>query len=472
MRLASKGHVPWEAVWTTDPRSLAALRAGLGVALLVDLAGRAADLHAHYTDEGVLPRAALSRFGRLAIPLHRLSGEAWAQGLLFTIAAIAALALILGYRTRAATLVSYLLLLSLHDRNPLILEGGDGLLRILLFFGLFLPLDAAFAVDARRRGAPPPREVAGPAVLALHVQIACIYAFAAIIKLRSPHWRAGTALGHALAGYHLTTQIGNLVAGYPPLAKALSYGALAIEALAPLALLYPSRSALPRALGVGSIALLQLGIAATMNIGNFQPMAILALAPLIPSALWDRLGTSAEGPRLAAPDWPRPWALAPMAVTAYVIGLNVASLILPHGASTRFERLAFMLGIDQRWDMFAMPRVEGRATGWTILAARRADGQEIDLLRGGAPLSWGEPVRPSDIYGGFRARSFMLWSIWFEAKNRAGYAAYLCHDWNRSHGAGDRIDALAIVWMRQVARADGALGPVERVVLWRGRCPD
>ena len=87
-------------LFALDVRALLALRVGLGLLLLTDLAGRARDLTAHYTDAGVLPRAA-----RMAMQwdfcepwwmsLHMLSGSVWWQAVLFSVAAIAATCLLI-----------------------------------------------------------------------------------------------------------------------------------------------------------------------------------------------------------------------------------------------------------------------------------------------------------------------------------------------------------------------------------------
>jgi hypothetical protein len=467
--------IDWEAVWTTDARSLAAFRVGLGAAILVDLAQRAGDLRAHYTDEGMLPRASLGPVGRLTLPLHRLSGAAWAEGLLFVLAGVAAAMLLVGLCTRLATIASWLFLLSLHDRNPLVLEGGDGLVRIMLFFGMLLPLGAAFSIDARRRGAPVPSAVTGPAVLAFHVQIACLYALAAVFKLESSCWQDGTALGHALAGYHRSTAFGELVLAHPEIVRALSYGTIVVEVVAPVLLLWPARSPIPRAAGVIAHVALQLGIAACMNIGNFQPMACLWVVPMIPPAAWDRLGFASPGgdaldaPSVSSPVLGPAARLIPLLILVYVLGLNVESLVVPHQVTTRFDKLGYALGIDQRWDMYSLPSLNGRVTGWTVIPARLQGGREVDVLRGGAPLSWDKPSRPADLYGGFRWRSFTTGILWRLPRYRSAYAAYWCRAWNRAHQ--ERVEALAVVWMAQVADARGALGPVERKVLWKGRCP-
>ena len=100
-------------IFAIDLRSLAALRIGLGAVLLADLAYRAIDLEAHYADTGVLPRAALRatlRDPSAMWSLHALSGAWTAQLVLFALAAVAAVALLIGYRARLAAALSWLLL--------------------------------------------------------------------------------------------------------------------------------------------------------------------------------------------------------------------------------------------------------------------------------------------------------------------------------------------------------------------------
>ena len=105
-----------------DLRGLACLRIGLGVLLLVDLWNRWGDLSAHYSDQGIFSRELLAqRYVPYRLSLHALSGEAWLTGALMLVAAVLAVFLILGLRTRVVTALSWLLLLSLQHRNPTLL---------------------------------------------------------------------------------------------------------------------------------------------------------------------------------------------------------------------------------------------------------------------------------------------------------------------------------------------------------------
>src|SRR5215210_7054795 len=76
-------------VFSADLRSLALFRMVLALLVLADLANRATDLTAHYTDEGILPRTALLEgvMNRWQVSLNLMSGEFFFQALLFGVAA-------------------------------------------------------------------------------------------------------------------------------------------------------------------------------------------------------------------------------------------------------------------------------------------------------------------------------------------------------------------------------------------------
>jgi hypothetical protein len=180
-------------VFGADLRSLAALRVVLALLVLADLALRATDFYAHYTDEGVLPREQLLEGGLLdtsAFSFALANGEPLFASLLFGATALAAVGLLLGYRTRLSTVVVWALLMSIQWRNPLLLNGGDTLLRLLLFWGMFLPLGAYWSVD-RLRGASPARPTMlffSLGTVGLFMQIAFVYVFTAILK-SGDEWR-------------------------------------------------------------------------------------------------------------------------------------------------------------------------------------------------------------------------------------------------------------------------------------------
>src|SRR5262245_64238108 len=108
-----------------------------------------------------------------------MSGVWEVQAILFVAAGVSALALLVGHRTRLATIASWLLFTSLNTRNPMVVLGADVLLRVVLFWAMFLPLGARYSVDRAWLGATKdsrPR-VLSAATVAYLLQIVLVYWF-------------------------------------------------------------------------------------------------------------------------------------------------------------------------------------------------------------------------------------------------------------------------------------------------------
>jgi hypothetical protein len=280
--------LPLREFFSLDVRSLAVFRIGLGLCLISDWLDRVPDLRAHYSDAGIVPRAALTDPGPITI--HFFSGEPWFQGLLVAVALVFAVALLVGYRTPLACLLSWFMLLSVHARGPELMQGGDNLLRLLLFWGIFLPLGASYALDAAEPEQRPP----GPRVLtvgsvALILQIVQVYLFASAHKW-APEWRdQGTAVYHALQIDYFTTRTGRFLLNYPQALRWLSYSTVYLEALGPVLLFLPFSPALMRLIAIGSFLLFHAGLAITIELGNFPWVCGVAWLALLPTAFWDRI---------------------------------------------------------------------------------------------------------------------------------------------------------------------------------------
>ena len=140
-------------IFGADLRSLAALRIVLALIVLLDLFGRAQNLRAHYSDDGVLSRRLLiEELNEWRWSVNLANGTLAFQTLAFAVAAVAAVGMLLGYRTRLMTIIVWVMVVSIQVRNPMVLSGADTLLRLLLFWSMFLPLGAWWSIDRQRKG--------------------------------------------------------------------------------------------------------------------------------------------------------------------------------------------------------------------------------------------------------------------------------------------------------------------------------
>ncbi len=419
-----------------DRRALAAFRVALALVVLVDLAGRVSDARAFYTDAGVLPRSLLAALypGYATVSLHAVSGSLTVQLGLFALAAVAALALLVGYRTRLAAVVSLVLLVSLQLRNPLVLNSGDVLLRRLLFWGCLLPLGSRWAVDS---GGGETDSVVGLATAGLLAQVVAVYATNAVVKLRADAWLRGDAVRYALQLDHFTVGLGNVVAGWTPALRLAAWGWLALLVLSPLLVCLTGRA---RAALVGAFAAMHAGMLATMQLGVFPLVSLAALVPLLPGWTWDCAEARAAVPwrlprrprtPLAARVPPLSRAARGLAACclAALLVVNAVGLGLVGAPAGTPDQVT-----ERSWDMFApSPPL---STWWLLAPANLTSSERVDAITG-EPFDASRPSEVASVHGSADWRKFYA-DAKREPRLRASLARHLCARWNRSHDTGMR----------------------------------
>ena len=137
-------------VFGFDTRSLAVARIALGLLVVLDVCGRLVDYDTFYTEGGVLNRMkTLELYHRKEyVSLFMASGADWWAGFCFAIEGIAGLCYMLGYRTRLTGWIAWFMMIGCHARFSQVLQAGDLLLRLLLFWSFFLPMGARFSIDS------------------------------------------------------------------------------------------------------------------------------------------------------------------------------------------------------------------------------------------------------------------------------------------------------------------------------------
>ena len=286
-------------IFGIDLRTLALYRVCLGLVVLADLINRAGHLVPHYTDFGVLPRAeAVAYLSPWRLSIHLMSGLAAFQIALFIIAGVFALSMVMGYRTRIVTIVSWFLLMSLQNRNPLLLQGGDNLLLLLLFWGMFLPLGARFSVDAamNRSTEETPNKYFSIATAALLIQCMSVYFFSAFFKF-APEWIPdGTAIYYTLHAESFVTPLAYWFRQFESLMQALTYFVWWLELLGPLVMFSPVLFIPSRLLAMFLFIAMHAGFVLLLQVGLFPFISMTSLLAFTPTWVWDKLGVLARTP--------------------------------------------------------------------------------------------------------------------------------------------------------------------------------
>lgn len=489
----------------TDLRSLAVFRMVLGLVMLFDLLGRWSDVAIHYSDQGLLSREeAIDGLNPWRWSLYFVNGSSQFVHAMFALTALVTLAVIVGYRTRLTMVAMWVLLVSLQVRNPLVLSGADSYLRVLMFWGMFLPLGAVWSVDRwRQRDTPPPHPwYASVASAALLLQIAFVYFFTALLKTGDPWRKDFDAIWYALGAEQLTTPLGSWLHQFPDLLHLLTIATMVIEVGAPVILFVPWRNALMRCIGICAIVGLQIGIMVTMNIGIFPWISALCMVCFLPTVAWERmLGWGSRVLQRFLPGLQRGWRHAWGTVGAVsetsgrvvtgslvtnllaaglllvVLGWNIAS-VSAYTMPRESRPVVYGLAIYQKWAMFA-PRPP-QSTQWSVIEGTLANGTKVSLLeplvQGDmslvVPLTW---ERPAYIGGEYYGDKY--WRKYFAAldeeggtNDRRALSGYLCRHWNAEHGGGQRLESVTLYSVLEATLPDGKAGEQRQIERSRYTC--
>ncbi|MFM8379834.1 MAG: HTTM domain-containing protein [Planctomycetia bacterium] len=433
--------------FTLDVRSLACFRVAVGAVVLADAVLRTRDVPLMLAPDGMFPLAALREFfgDRWTWSLAFLVDATWWGAAVLAIQAVAGIALAVGAGTRLATVAAWVAVVSLVRRTAPAANAGDEWLCCLLFWGMFLPLGAAWSVDARRRGrATPFPTICSPATVALVLQIAAVYLSAGAAKWNRA-WLSGDAVATALSLHDHGSAWGEAVAGHPAVCRLLTWGVLALELVGPC-LLVATRRPVVRL----SLVVLFMGFhaatAVLMSLGLFAYVGLAAWLAIVPTEAWAwGRGTSAGDAPVDEARAKRPWETA--AVTT-ALGVAAVSFVhdntawRPDPLPAAFHVAVRVTCLGQDWGMFGDVPPQRQ---WVYGCGTTADGSVVDVLRNGRPL---EETLPAGGYTSLPNHRWhkLFWALPTPARRgfSAPVAAALAADWNRRHAPPRQLVALEI----------------------------
>lgn len=190
-----------------SPLPVGAFRIAYGVAVMATLLLLKADWLAWYGPHAWVSLDTMRELepgARLNVLAVLPQDDLWISGFFWVFLASAAM-LAAGFLSRWNSIVVYVCLASMQQRNLYVLHGGDTFLRVAGFFLMFAPAGAALSVDhwlRVRRGKEPaggrPRSVWTQRMIQLELSLMYLTTF--LWKLQGAPWLKGTALFYV---YHL-----------------------------------------------------------------------------------------------------------------------------------------------------------------------------------------------------------------------------------------------------------------------------
>jgi hypothetical protein len=283
---------------------LSVARIAFGSVILLDLAIHVADRQTLWGPDGWYDHARMERDQQLGISLFNLGESAWLTDVLYLAYAAVAVLFVVGWRTGVVTPALLVLMWTFQERNPYLINGGDNLVRIVLFYLMFARLNAYLAPGARERRAAEAqaraeaeaagRPVRGVLATVAHntalgaciAQLCVLYLASAMFKTQGEMWQEGTAVYYItrVAEYNAWPELSAIFIHSPVAVTVATYLAVFVQMAFPFALVNRYARHTVFVLLVGMHA----GIGLLMGLPVFSAFMVAADLLLFTDAEWRR----------------------------------------------------------------------------------------------------------------------------------------------------------------------------------------
>jgi hypothetical protein len=192
----------WDGFWfkPIDARQYAALRIAFGSLSVIYFVQLLPYVEAQFSGSGWLgdiQQIAIQNGGSWSLFFLRADGHAATLAYAIVISGIiTAFLMMIGWQSRLATCITWLVWVSLWNRNPLLLDGDDAVLKVMCFYLMLSPCGNCWSVDAY--SCSKPQTVTIWPLRLVQFQIALIYFVSGWVKFHSPEWLDGTIMQYVL----------------------------------------------------------------------------------------------------------------------------------------------------------------------------------------------------------------------------------------------------------------------------------
>ena len=189
----------WQSFWF-HPQSmypLGLVRMAFGVMMMCWSASLLPDLRDYFGPQGLRPQIV---HGPYRLTIFALSSTDRTVLVCWVVLFVASIAMTVGWRSRLASVLVCVLVMSFQTRNPSVFNAGDAVIRAEALFLAISPSGTALSLDQRRRTGRfwTAQERAPWALRLIQIQLTIIYLGTVRTKINGETWPNGTAVSYAL----------------------------------------------------------------------------------------------------------------------------------------------------------------------------------------------------------------------------------------------------------------------------------
>ena len=256
-------------------------RIGLGSVISLYYLLHVFQRHYYWGPNGVYPfedfKEGISMSGSFS--LYQLSESIIYFDTIFFIGACVAILYTIGFQPRVTGIINFIFIWSLYERNQFVLDGGNNILIICLFFLLFANVGAYFSFTKSKKSNN--RFIAAlhnVSIAACVIQISILYFFSGFFKAQGDMWANGISLYYILQVNEFTLPgIGEFIYSNPLLLTLGTLSTIVIQLAFPFLIIHTST----RWIIVMVMVMFHLGIIVLMGLFSFGfTMIILDLLVL------------------------------------------------------------------------------------------------------------------------------------------------------------------------------------------------
>ena len=254
--------------------ALGLFRITFGLVMLLSLVSDWTDVSDFYSDSGFTPGDFVPAFYRdLRFSLLDYIQDPIAVQFLYAGFIIVMLLFTAGYKTKYMKFLQFLLVLSFQERNFLILNSGDTLLRVMSFYLMISPCGKALSIDALLQKTK--EHISMWSVRLMQFQVAVVYFFAGIAKFGTEPWMDGTAVNFIVRNSLFNRFSMEWIVAIPLLVMLVTWASLAFELIFPFLIWFDRTRKILLVLGV----FIHVSIFIFIDVGWFS-LITLAAYPL------------------------------------------------------------------------------------------------------------------------------------------------------------------------------------------------